>query len=250
MLRRSGRGGRRRRRDASEPADTELAPPASGPHIPDGPYDAADEPDDGLHRLDFGALRIPVIDGVQVRFQVDEASGRPLAVAVTDGTSAMELSVCAAPKSSGLWEQMRTEILDSLRRGGGFGEPGRGPFGTEILMRLPGGNPRSPVPGRMIGIDGPRWLLRAVVTGKAGTDPGAAPLLDQVLRSLVVVRGDEAMPVRDPVPLHLPREVTGQHDGEPGGPGTPPGAGAPGSSTSQSARAQMPARGVQMSELR
>jgi hypothetical protein len=245
MLHRRGGGGRRRRREAPVPADTEFTPRRSGPHIPDGPYDADEEPDDGLTRLDFGALRIPVFDGVQVRFQVEEASGRPLAVAVTDGTSAMELSVCAAPRSSALWDEIRLEILDSLRAGGGFGEVGRGPFGTEILMRLPGGNPRAPIPGRMIGIDGPRWLLRAVVTGKAGTDPGAAPLLEKVLRSLVVVRGDEAMPVRDLLPLRLPREVTGQHDDEPG----TPGAAAPGTSAPQSARVQMPVRGTRMREL-
>ncbi len=248
MVRRGSRRGRRRRRDTPVLADAELTPPDSGPHIPDGPYDADQEPDDGIHRVDFGALRIPIIDGIQVRFQVDEASGQPLAVAVTDGTSLMELSVCAAPKSSGLWDEMRAEILDSLHASGGFGEPSRGAYGPEILMRLPGSTSRAPVPGRMIGIDGPRWLLRVVVTGKAGADPDAAPLLEDVLRSLVVVRGEEAMPVRDPLPLRLPREMTGHHDDGPG----EPGAGAPGTtaSASQSARAQMPARGARMSELR
>jgi hypothetical protein len=241
MLRRGGRRARRGQ-DAPEPVEAE---PAHRPGPPDGPYDAADEPDDGVRRVDVGALRIPMIPGTQVQFQVEEATGRPLSVVIADGTSAMELSVFAAPKSNGLWDDVRTEILDSLHAGNGFGEPGHGPYGTEILMRLPTGNPRETVPGRMIGFDGPRWFLRAVVTGKAGADSGAAPLLDEVLRTLVVVRGEEAMPVRDPLPLRLPREMTGapadEGDDGPGPPGAP---------ASRRERVQLPARGVRTSEIR
>jgi hypothetical protein len=160
----------------------------------------------------------------------------------------MEMSVFAAPKTSRLWTDVRAEILESLRAKGG-GELGHGPYGPEIRMRLAAANAGSPlVPARMIGFDGPRWFLRVVVTGKGGRDPGGAPLFDEVLESLVVVRGDEAMPVRDPLPLRLPREMTdpaGGADGTDGADGAEPG-----SATSERTKVTMPVRGVRMNELR
>jgi hypothetical protein len=38
-------------------------------------------------------------------------------------------------------------------------------------------------------------------------DPSVAGPLADCLRGLVVDRGGEAMPVREPLPLHLPREI-------------------------------------------
>nr|WP_101831616.1 DUF3710 domain-containing protein [Frankia canadensis] len=203
----------------------------------DGPYDVSEAPDDELHRLDLGALRIPALPGVQVQFQVDEATGEPLTVVVTDGRSAMELSVFAAPKSRGLWDEVRAEIFETIEASGGA-EAG-GSFGRELRMRLPTGQPGESVPARMIGVDGPRWFVRAVVTGAAGRDPGSAPLLDETLRQLVVARGDGAMPVRDPLPLTLPREVADHPDG-PGG----------SSESATSGRPQMPVPPVRTAELR
>jgi hypothetical protein len=47
-----------------------------------------------------------------------------------------------------------------------------------------------------------------MITGPGALDPGSAPLLTGALRRLVVVRGDQAMPLRDPLPLKLPKEIT------------------------------------------
>jgi hypothetical protein len=70
---------------------------------------------------------------------------------------------------------------------------------------------------RYVGIDGPRWFVRAVFQGAAAIDPAASPRLALVLTGLVVVRGDQAMPVRDPLPLHLPKEMVEQMEAENGG---------------------------------
>jgi hypothetical protein len=58
----------------------------------------------------------------------------------------------------------------------------------------------------MAGIDGPRWLLRATFVG-AAADPAKAQVLEDALRQVVVVRGNEPLPVGEPVPLTLPKEV-------------------------------------------
>ena len=44
---------------------------------------------------------------------------------------------------------------------------------------------------------------------RSGREAVAAPL-EQALRGVVVVRGTEAMAVRDPLPLHLPQEIAEQ----------------------------------------
>ena len=70
--------------------------------------------------------------------------------------------------------------------------------------------PEGEVELRFVGVDGPRWLVRAVFQGPAALDPAAAPLLLDSLHGLVVDRGREAMPVMDVLPLRLPREIAEQ----------------------------------------
>ncbi len=67
---------------------------------------------------------------------------------------------------------------------------------------------------RFVGVDGPRWMVRAVYQGPAATDPVAAGALVECLEGLVVDRGDEAEPVREPLPLRLPKEMAEQQAAE------------------------------------
>ena len=62
-------------------------------------------------------------------------------------------------------------------------------------------------PARFVGVDGPRWFLRAMYTGSAAVDPDAAAPLEAALRDVVVVRGSDPMAVRDPLPLRLPPQA-------------------------------------------
>ena len=79
---------------------------------------------------------------------------------------------------------MRAEIAESLRETGGSAEDADGPFGTELRARIPveGGTPQ---PARFIGVDGPRWFLRGLLTGPASTDPAQAERLEQAFRGVV-----------------------------------------------------------------
>ena len=62
------------------------------------------------------------------------------------------------------------------------------------------------MPARFIGVDGPRWFLRAVVSGRAAIEPAAATEVHDLIRTAVVDRGDEAMPPRELLPLRLPEQ--------------------------------------------
>jgi hypothetical protein len=64
---------------------------------------------------------------------------------------------------------------------------------------------------RFVGVDGPRWMIRAIYQGPAAVDPPtAAGPLAECLRNVVVDRGREAMPALEALPLRLPKEVAEQ----------------------------------------
>ena len=63
---------------------------------------------------------------------------------------------------------------------------------------------------RFLGVDGPRWFLRGMLSGPAASTPEEAAALEQAFRSVVVVRGSAPMPVREQLPLTLPPQAAEQ----------------------------------------
>ena len=182
---------------------TELTPPQ-------GPWDSEDAPDDDVQRIDLGSLLVPVPEGTEVRVDVSP-EGDVVAATLVQGESTMQVNAFAAPRRSGIWAEVRAEIAEALNSGGGKAEEAEGTYGPELRAQVPAEVPGQGVqlaPARFLGVDGPRWFLRALIAGPAATDAAAAAGLEAVLRDVVVQRGDEAMAVRDPLPLRLPKDVT------------------------------------------
>ncbi|HVV76807.1 MAG TPA: DUF3710 domain-containing protein [Mycobacteriales bacterium] len=192
--------------DDVDEVDEVDAPRAAVPAEPThGPWDVAHLPkDDPTPRVDLGGVLVPIPQGVELRVEV--VDDVVVAAALVDGNSQLLVSAFAAPKSSGIWDDVRTEIADSLRTSGGSGELTTGPFGQELRSRIPDES-GSTQPARFLGVDGPRWFLRGLITGAAATDSLRARRLEEVFRGIVVNRGGDAMAPRDPLPLHLPREA-------------------------------------------
>jgi hypothetical protein len=65
---------------------------------------------------------------------------------------------------------------------------------------------------RFVGIDGPRWFLRAVFLGRAAVEPDPNDALHLLVRQTIVVRGTSAMAPRDPLPLTLPAQPVTAED--------------------------------------
>lgn len=184
-----------------------------------GPFDAADvEGADG--RLDVGALWLPLVDGVELQLQMDEATGEVTGVFVVLGESAVQLQAFAAPRHEGIWREICDEIAAGITEQGGTADEGTGVFGHELLARVPNAGPDGRVgfqPLRFTGVDGPRWLLRAVFHGQAAIDPAAAEALEALVADVVVVRGGEPMGPRELLPLHLPAGAVAPQDGDENG---------------------------------
>jgi Protein of unknown function (DUF3710) len=201
--RRKNKRTERSKLDATPPWDTRIR---DEPAPTDGPYDERDAPDDGIARVDLGALRVPVAAGMDVRLEMNEAE-QIVAVTLAAPDGHMQLGVFAAPRNEGIWDEVRAEIAASMKSDRGVPKetPDAG-FGTELTGKL-AGDGGSQVPVRFIGVDGPRWFLRAMLVGAPATDKAKAARFEQALRQVVVVRGPDPLPVREAVPLQLPKEL-------------------------------------------
>jgi hypothetical protein len=184
-----------------------------------GPWDEADAPDDGLARVDLGALRLPGMPGMELRVDVN-AQQQVVGASLRSGESLLQLSVFAAPRAGGLWDDVRAELARGASGQGASLAEVEGPFGTELAgsVLLPAvpqpGQSGTPKPvrraARFLGVDGPRWFLRGMLTGPAAESREAAAALEEAFRAVVVVRGSQPMPVRDQLPLTLPPQAAAQ----------------------------------------
>lgn len=162
-----------------------------------GPFDEEDEPDDERVRVDLGGLRVPMEPGMELRLY-PEAGTLELVV----GASSMHLTACAAPRTAGIWDDLRAELVADIGKQGGRCDEVAGRYGPEVQARVR--TEHGPADLRVLGVDGPRWFVKAEFHGPAATEPAAAAPLLAALQGLVVVRGSEPRPVRELLPLHPP----------------------------------------------
>ncbi len=189
-------------RHEQAPGEGRLGPDGS----PIGPWDVSEREDlEGY--VDLGALRLLGRSGMELRLEVEEASGRVTGATVLLEGSAVQLQAFAAPRTMGIWAEIRQEIADGVSGQGGTADELDGRFGRELLARIPVRTPDGRTGhqvARFAGVDGPRWFLRAVFSGPAAHDESAAQVLEEVVRDVVVVRGEEAMAPRELLALRLP----------------------------------------------
>jgi hypothetical protein len=178
-----------------------------------GPWDESD-PDAPLEALysagaiNFGALRLQVPEGVEVQVQADQATGRISQLTLRDGDSGMQLQPYASRKSGGMWLEVIDSLKSSINASGGLVETAEGKFGSEVLAQVKAtGETESLQPARFVGVDGPRWFLRAVFMGRASRDHAAAERLSQIFEGALVVRGSSAMAPGTPIILNLPADT-------------------------------------------
>jgi hypothetical protein len=209
--------------DLGDPATwTRLRDPADAGHGPQdsGPWDGATGYPEA-DRMDFGSLLVPVREGFDIQVNLDEEAG--IWIAVVYGDSALQLQAFAAPKRSGIWDDVREEIAGEVAKAGGVSEEAEGPFGPELRARLTQAQPGQAQPGqpgqaqpappgqpqalRFMGADGPRWFLRGLITGPAAVRPDQAQPFEEIFADVVVVRGDHAEPPRKALDIALPEEA-------------------------------------------
>ena len=156
--------------------------------------------------VDLGGVKIVPRPDLQLRLEVEEGSKRVVAVGLDYAGSSLQVQPFAAPRTSGLWNEIRAQIVDQIHKQGGTTTVSDGPFGPEVLAEIPvttAGESGTRL-ARFVGVDGPRWFLRGVIAGEGAVNPEAAAQIEDLFRSIVVVRGNTPMPPRDLIPLHMP----------------------------------------------
>jgi hypothetical protein len=195
---------------SAESSDSSDAAPAETGRSVTGPFDVSEVSSrDGY--VDLGALLITPSEGLQLRLEVEEATQRVVAVTMDLNGSSLQLQAFAAPKTEGLWDEIREQIGQSVGSQGGQVEEVQGAFGTELIAKLPAGaqdGSQGYRVARFIGVDGPRWFLRGVLGGAAAMEREAAASLESLFRKIVVIRGDSPMPPRDLLQLRLPKDAS------------------------------------------
>ncbi len=188
--------------DATPPWPARERP---APDATSGPYDIRDRPDDDVARVDLGGLLMPPAVGFELRLDLGE-NQQVQSLTLANSSVHMQVGLFAAPRSQGIWDEVRAEIAEPAHsQGGSLRDHEDGPFGTELVGTLKVDGRATPV--RFIGIDGPRWFLRAMIVGAVAKDAVKARPLEAALRDVIVVRGNDPLPVREQVPLQMPSDA-------------------------------------------
>jgi Protein of unknown function (DUF3710) len=204
--------------DVDAPAPADL-PEVAGARA-QGPWDSSevDLEEEDATRVDLGALVVKGRPGFELRLQVDEASQQVAAVLLVGEEGAVELRPFAAPRNGDIWTDVRRQIAAETARRGGTATEVEGPHGPELQVAMPARTPDGQAatqPSRVVGIPGPRWLLRATFLGRPAVSPDPDGDLESAVRDVVVVRGGAPMAPGEPLPLVMPsdaRPVPGQGD--------------------------------------
>jgi hypothetical protein len=201
-----------RRKKADEPVEPDAAtlePDAPAGPRAQGPWDVSEVTleEEGGDRVDLGSLLITPHDALDLQLQVDEASGQVIAVILAGETGAVELRAFAAPRHGDIWDGVRRQVAGEVARMGGTATEVEGPWGTEVKVSLTvtrDDGQRVQQASKVVGIPGPRWLLRATLVGRPAVEYDEAGDVETALRDVVVVRGGSPIPPGDALPLTMP----------------------------------------------
>jgi len=201
----------RKKNGADAPGRPAAAPDpvaVTGPRA-DGPFDVTERPvGEAEEYVDLGSLLVRIRPDIEIQLPTEEDV--VTAVLVTAEGSAVELRPFAGNRSGGTWDGVRAELIKQVgERKGTFTEVD-GPFGPEVLAQFPATAPDGSAaiqPARFIGIEGPRWVVRATILGAAGLESTNEGVFMEVLRDLRVRRGDEPRILRESLPLTLPPDA-------------------------------------------
>jgi hypothetical protein len=213
-----------RRKDEVDDVDTpvvadEVEPPSPEPRT-HGPWDSSEkEVGDDPAYLDFGSLLIRGRPGFNLQMPADDDQGTIGSVVLVTENSGLELRAFADARSGGLWDAVRADLEEEAKRLDGEARQVDGPFGTELHVKVPVTLPEGVEgfqPTRIIGVEGPRWMLRATFLGNEAREPDDDSLLMRALHDVVVVRGDDPRAPRDPLLITIREHLEPVEDSEDG----------------------------------
>ncbi|WP_022872522.1 DUF3710 domain-containing protein [Nesterenkonia alba] len=157
--------------------------------------------------LNFGSVLIPALKNQKVRLDVDQKTKRVVSLTIGLGQASLQLQAFSAPKSGGIWDDVRSQIEESVLKQKGRARHVEGRFGTELHARVPTtlkDGRQGWRAARFIGYEGQRWFLRGVIGGRGAIDRKASQAVENLFAHIVVNRGEDPLPPRELLPLKPP----------------------------------------------
>lgn len=182
----------------------------------EGPFDITEvdlEADD-VNRLDLGSIIVTPFQQMNLQLQVDKERTRVQAILVGDGSSMIEVALFGAPAKSSIIPEIRRDIIASTAKSKGRVAVVKGPFGGEIRRALPVTDPQGKSAlhvSRTWLVEGPSWMLRGVLMGKAAMEPAdldASLTLYEFFANLVVRRGHAPVAPGALIAMTMPTQET------------------------------------------
>ncbi|MCQ9342489.1 DUF3710 domain-containing protein [Corynebacterium kozikiae] len=191
-------------------ADEQVAhDPVSGEM---GPYDAGlvnpqefdfSDFSDGV--LNLGSLIVALPRPSEVQVEMGPQGPKMLHILTEHGR--LTPVAFAASKTDGHWREHTKVVAEDMRAQNLHVTIEQGPWGREIV-----GKPEQEGAGiiRIIGVDGPRWMLRMTTAAPADKAEAMAELAREVVARTFVVRGNNPILAGNSLPVTLPEPLAKQ----------------------------------------
>lgn len=152
--------------------------------------------------LNLGSMKLPLPKGSQVQVEMGDQGPRMLHIVTKVGR--ITPVAFAAPTQGGQWDEASKEILEGMDRDGMTPHFEEGPWGREIAAEQ-GENIL-----RIIGVDGPRWMLRMTLASTKDAGPELAQIARDLAARTFVYRGDDPILAGNSLPVALPAQLVEQ----------------------------------------
>ncbi|MFE1834889.1 DUF3710 domain-containing protein [Streptomyces sviceus] len=165
-----------------------------------GPWDESDDRRPlGGQLVDLGGLLVPTEPGLKIEPMSSREDGSVVAVTVIRGRTAIQLQAFRALGDTS-WATVREDLARTIRGRGGSAEERVGPAGTELqaVVRVQGPPGKDRQTARVLGHDGPGWILRGFVSG-VGAEPDSTEEWPYATFQGTVVRPPSDPSANDPL---------------------------------------------------
>lgn len=152
--------------------------------------------------LNLGSLRLPLPKNSQVQVEMGEQGPKMLHIVTAHGR--ITPVAFAAPSSGGQWDRSVDEIVEGMSGQGMPTSVENGPWGREVVGTGTNGVIR------ILGVDGPRWMLRMTLAAPQGKESDLAVLGREIAARTFVYRGDDPILAGNSLPVVLPAQLADQ----------------------------------------
>lgn len=192
--------------DTGQAAESSAEPtPTFAPE--DGPFDKSAVPDvEAFYKeLGYGYLGLgSIVLGIPPNAQLNAAlsqDGTPEFHVVTEKARVIPRAF-SAPRSGGQWRNFLSSIRTQLDNQGATTFHEDGPWGRELVAE------QANAMLRLIGVEGPRWMLEVRVVSTKDAAEEAAEQAREIIGNFIVNRSNDPMPAGELLPLEIPQEIT------------------------------------------